>query len=171
MFHWIGTQLDSRCCRWYRWYLSEFLSTAEHSSPAHGHILHNFLIHTLSGMHRANAPRELNTQVITYNTSGLLCHWVQSPKCKRSTSEERSMPGLFSSRRTESKFRVRSMQSKPILTAVMTFATDTRRILQTVEQRGRETCASSATITWLQLKEYLRRQSHAGCMSTPISSS
>lgn len=171
MFHWIGLpQLESRCCRWCRWYLSKFLSTTELSFPAHGHILHNVLIHTLSGMHRANAPpRGLNTQVINYNTSGLLCHWIQSPKCKRSTSEERSMLDLFSSSCTESKFRVGSTCSKPILTAVMTSATDARRILQTAEQR--ETWASSETITLLQLKEYLRRRSRAGCMSTPISSS
>lgn len=73
---------------------------------------------------------------------------------------------LLHSRGAESKFRARPAQS-----AVRRFATDAKRILQTAQQRGRGTQASSETITLPQLKEYLGRQSDVGCMSIPISSS
>jgi len=91
---------------------------------------------------------------------------------KEHLRDKPAWPPLFHSGTTESKFRVRSAQSKPNLSAVTrSFATDARRILQTAEQRGSETWASSETTAFLQLKEYLGRQLHTGRMSIPISSS
>lgn len=73
---------------------------------------------------------------------------------------------LLHSKGAESRFGARPAQS-----AVTRLATDARRILQTAQQRWRGTQAISETITLLQLKEYLERQSDVGCMSIPISSS
>lgn len=121
MFHRITSpQLESRCCRWYPWYLSKFPTTTKLSSPSLCHISPEFLIHMLSGMHKANAsPRKLNEGYPSnYITSLSLDSISQMQK------EHLRMPLLLHNRSTKSKFRVRFTQSKASPSAVTSFATE-----------------------------------------------
>lgn len=93
MFHRITSpQLESRCCRWYPWYLSKFPNTTKLSAPSLCHKSPDFLIHVLSGMHRAKAsPRRLNEEYPSnYITSLPLDSISQMQK-----TSEKSPPSLY----------------------------------------------------------------------------
>lgn len=82
-----------------------------------------------------------NTQVIRL----LLCHWMQSQKCKKNIWEESAWPLLLlHSRSTKRKFRVRFTQPKPSLVCSYKFC------------------------NWRMLEEFFKQQNKEGERPEPV---